>query len=699
MPAIAHQNKILGNTSGGGSTIKVTTSESILYGQTVTLTDGTTTMSGTFSGTGECEFTGVMMTGTVTASSGGASTSINVPYFGVYTMSLAFFSATITVTYSGGTCTCVGNGESYTASGSPYTFTVHGAATYTITNTIDGISKTDTVTITTDGQSESVSIEFGTINVTYDNDFRGATVTCSQGGTSISKVAPSGGNTMSFYPPTTGNWTISGNVGGTVYGTTANVTSLSTPVPVNLETIPDGSTATPTDVVQTWLACAGIKDKAYTTLSQVIGDSETFNALLGDSNACAYMARSTTFASTLCADQYSMNLIGQYDVCCDALLADSTWASAIANSTYFESVLNVKVPVMTSNTTPEGEAFCNTVASGYAAYEAFNKLSGAYNMYTSTSLFEGYVPETEWIGYKFTSPVKICRVDYKNSQYASNVKFYFEGKNDADADWTRISGELTAATSDAWTTFVFPNSSAFNSNRCLYTAGQAGTQGGANIPNVREIQFYGRIPSSEKIHGGNGDTFYHIVDGNHVPVTDPATLDVGTYTIYSNGLAKDPNNLSNDYGKQVRICPNTKEIVVRPDNALYWWGYESSNLEDMTSANGWSRTNVTLSAPTHDNQYISIGSSSGWQGVGSKTTMSASKIHTVAQGVSGSGFNYVLAYTNNKALSSATDTNETTYLDTTLKHQVYTLASTKTAYIYEYAGTSRYAKILALWTK
>ena len=337
MPAIAHQNKILGNTSGGGSTILVTTSESTLYGQTVTLSDGTTTLTGTFSNAGECEFTGVMMVGTLTATSGTASTSINVPYFGVYSIILSLFSATITATYpedKGATCTCTGNGESYTASGSPYTFTVHGAGEYRVTATLDGKSITDVIQITTDGQSETATINFGTIVVTYDNAFRGLSITCTKDSSVYTKTAPSSGNTMYFYPNITGNWVISGTVSGTSYSKTANVTSLSTSVSVSLETVPDGKTTTPTDDIEKWLQCGQITGKSYTTLSQVLDDAETYERLLADSNACDYMARSTTWASTICADSDAMMRLGKYDYACYVLRANNTWNTAINNSSY-----------------------------------------------------------------------------------------------------------------------------------------------------------------------------------------------------------------------------------------------------------------------------------------------------------------------------------------------------------------------------
>ncbi|MBR2555111.1 MAG: hypothetical protein IKE94_09650 [Aeriscardovia sp.] len=360
-----------------------------------------------------------------------ATVSVTVDDVKEYQINDAHYSFTLSV-YApvSSTVRVSATGESYVATGTgstPVVFALHKASTaYSILVTLDGFSKSTQITTpAASGGSQSVTIEFGTINVTYENAFRGVSITCVQAAMTITKTAPSAGNTMTFYPPLTGQWTISGTVGGTPYSTTANVTSLSTPVSVNLETIPDGSTATPTDDIQKWLACAGIKDKSYTTLNEVLADSVTYNALLGDSNACAYMKRSTTWTTDICADQYAMNLLGQYDTACDALLSDSTWTTALNNSSYW----------------------------------------------------------------------------------------------------------------------------------------------------------YGHTDSGVLIHGGNPtyDSFYRIVDGNHVPVTDPSLLDAGTYTIYSNGLAKDPDNLSNDYGKTVRICPNTKEIVVRPDNAIYWWGYKGSD--------------------------------------------------------------------------------------------------------------------------
>ena len=492
MPAIAHQNKILGNTSGGGSTILVTTSESTLYGQTVTLSDGTTTLTGTFSNAGECEFTGVMMVGTLTATSGTASTSINVPYFGVYSIILSLFSATITATYpddKGATCTCTGNGESYTASGSPYTFTVHGAGEYRVTATLDGKSITDVIQITTDGQSETATINFGTIVVTYDNAFRGLSITCTKDSSVYTKTAPSSGNTMYFYPNITGNWVIGGTVSGTPYSKTANVTSLSTSVSVSLETVPDGKTATPTDDIEKWLACGQITDKSYTTISEVLNDSTTLLALISDNNAVDYMVRSTTWASDVCADSTAMTDIGANNYCADTLLSDATWASAIANSTYFESVLNVKVPTMTSDTTPSGKVTGSSTSGGfyYTPYHAFDgNPSTFWFTYSQTT--------DNWIEYEFTEDVTVYATKVSFGQVSSAHDISIKIQVYDGSDWVDIGSKSSFSPILNQEYFISSPSNMSKKRYRMFVPEVMLVSGGWGI-NPSVIQFYGRASS------------------------------------------------------------------------------------------------------------------------------------------------------------------------------------------------------------
>lgn len=231
--------------AGGGSKIVLTTSELSLIGQTATLTDGVTTLSAEIDNSGKATFEGVTMTGNLTASASDgvntATASLTVPYFGNYTAALSFFSATVTVTFpysNGATCTITDGDTTLSADGSPMAFSIPNTGTWTATCTLDGIAKTQNFVITTDGQTESHTFSYGTINLTYSNEFRGLSLTCTDGVTTITKTAPISGNTMSFYPPNTGTWTISGIYSGVTYSSgSITVSSLSTAVSATIQTL------------------------------------------------------------------------------------------------------------------------------------------------------------------------------------------------------------------------------------------------------------------------------------------------------------------------------------------------------------------------------------------------------------------------------------------------------------------------------
>lgn len=482
-------------SAGGGSKVVVSTAEASLIGTVCTLAQGGDSYSATFDSLGVAIFEGVTLTGTVTiTATDGQSTAtrtLEIPYFGNYTQTISFFSATITATFpadKGATCTCDG----VTASTSPYTFTVGAAGTYSVVCTLDGVNKSVSVPITTDGQSESVNFTFGTINLTYDNAFRGLTITCVNGGTTISKTAPISGNSMSFYPPSTGTWTISGVYSGYTYTTSATVTALGTAVSCQLQTIPDGKTVTPVNNIQKWLNCGGIFDKVtYTTLADVLADSTTLLALMSDNNAVDYLVRSTTWASGVTANSTAMTDIGANNYCANTLLDDATWCDAICNSTYFESVLNVKVPTMTSNTTPSGECITSNEQPAYRAYNAFD--SSVYSTIWAT--VNGHTTN-EYVGYDFGSAVKVSRVGIINSCY--NSAYYNQGVQDFEikgsddnSTWHSVyTGKATQATSTSQTFEYFD----FNSDDAYryWIILCKNNYGASDAIVINQLQFYGR---------------------------------------------------------------------------------------------------------------------------------------------------------------------------------------------------------------
>ena len=215
-------------------------------GSTVTVTcPDSSTITPTAAGAGhwECDVPsyGTYVIHSVLSGQGDATVSLTVDDVKEYHVTDNHYDHTINVTAPSGATIRITNGsETYTgtATGSSQAYVVHTASsTYTVSATLDGNTKSDTVTSSaTTGQSSSVTIEFGTITVTVDADFvtAGASISCVSGGTSC--TAKTAASTLTFRPPSTGTWTISGTISGKTYTADATVSSLSTAVSVSLKT-------------------------------------------------------------------------------------------------------------------------------------------------------------------------------------------------------------------------------------------------------------------------------------------------------------------------------------------------------------------------------------------------------------------------------------------------------------------------------
>ena len=397
----------------------------------------------------------------------------------------------------------------------------------------------------------------------------GVTITATKGG--VTKTGTSiGNNQYEISVDSSGTWTISDGTNTATVTVTAQTTYYLT------LGVPDGSTVTPTDDIQTLLNCANIWDKSYTTLTELLADSTSLQAVISSNNAIDYLVRSTSFAKanalvptmtsnttpegecfadssdgsdlpykafdgndasgsrwisnvargTACYVGYkftsavkcvkakvipnvltstikyqasndgtnwtdissaesnissehetvlsptidyqyyrlyltnqtgslskggqiitlqfytengltdnatAMSYIGLNNYASNTLLGDATWCSAICNSTYFESVLNVKVPTMTSNTTPSGECFGSSYKdSSSDYYKAFDGDNSTY----WTCATADRSPTYSYIGYSFITTIKICKIFIK-SRNDINMEFKFEGSNDKTT-WVEI---------------------------------------------------------------------------------------------------------------------------------------------------------------------------------------------------------------------------------------------------------------------
>lgn len=153
---------IMGIRRGGGSGCTLTVTG--VANDTATLTKGSKTYTKTFDSSGKAVFKG-LSGGTWTAgmSNGTESTSRNVNIVADYAVTLAYFTATIAVTWPvGSTCTCTNGSTVLTApdtSGS-YTFTVTNTGTWTVSCTNGTENASTTVSITADGQSANVKLAY-----------------------------------------------------------------------------------------------------------------------------------------------------------------------------------------------------------------------------------------------------------------------------------------------------------------------------------------------------------------------------------------------------------------------------------------------------------------------------------------------------------------------------------------------------------
>lgn len=309
------------------------------------------------------------------------------------------------------------------------------------------------------------------LTVTCDSGFAGATISCTDGTTTLTATCPSSSPyTVIFKIPNGGTWIVSSG---------SNSTTVVISDTATLHQIPTGSTATPVNDIQTWLHCANIWNKTYTTINQVLADTSTLLALISSNNAADYMARSTNWASSVCANATAMGYIGNNDYCANKLLANSTWLNAICNSAYFESVLNVKVPTMTGYTTPSGVVSGTTEYNYNYLWYAFDKNSskGAYCNVTNADIIYQFPTAKKIYKWVFTSLIAAF-----GTQYIPNSATLYGSNN--GSSWTQL-GSLTGFSSSVITkTLILSGATAYKYYKTTVNASDGS--------GAEEIQYYGR---------------------------------------------------------------------------------------------------------------------------------------------------------------------------------------------------------------
>ena len=388
---------------------------------------------------------------------------------------------------SGSTITVSGGGETLTATstGVEHAFYVHKkSTTYTITVELNGATKSDTFTTTTEsGLISSYNFKFGTINVNLWSQFIGKDIRCFKSN-AINETKQSSTTSLTFNVPVTGYYSILGYyASNNIYSTSATVTDLDTPVNVDLVYYDKYADENPNDV-QSWLASAGIFDSEYTTLSEVLADTDLLWDLLENDKSLQYLRASTSWATDICNNYDAMFHINASLDALDILGGfggSSVWADAIQASIYRTS--SSQVPTMTSNTDPSGECFASSESSSsYDAWKAFDSNSSSTQWRASGTTVPSYV------GYKFENPAFITSVKLQcSSDTYSASKFKIQASNDGE-EWVDVSEEFTTAIPTTLTEYNL-----INPGNYLYYRLYIISLSGSAAARIRHIELYNTV--------------------------------------------------------------------------------------------------------------------------------------------------------------------------------------------------------------
>ena len=162
---------MVGGGGGSGATLVVSSPANV----SVTVSKGDKSYTKNSGSLGSSTFKGLATgTWTVTISGNGQTATKTIVITADYAITIAFFSATINITYPANSNCVVTNAGGQTVasdtntgtSAKTWTATANATGTYTVTATAtdgSGKTKSTTVSITTDGQSESVTLVYETV--------------------------------------------------------------------------------------------------------------------------------------------------------------------------------------------------------------------------------------------------------------------------------------------------------------------------------------------------------------------------------------------------------------------------------------------------------------------------------------------------------------------------------------------------------
>jgi len=230
---------------------------------------------------------------------------------------------------------------------------------------------------------------------------------------------------------------------------------------------------------------------------------------------------------------------------------------------------------------------------------------------------------------------------------------------------------------------------------------------GVNIPTSASL--IATVQQTVTIYSAKEDTIsYTDIDGATQTITFASgeTSKQVTITINPNGssitftssVAKNPDNLSQDYSKTFTITTSTTELYLMPENTLYWWGYNSATnpIIALNSSDGW---DITSSGYTFNKNNVSASGTQGYAAVGATDKISSTKFHGIGFGNGYWGPNNLIILKGKQIKTSATWSKYTSF-NTTISHvEVVPDDNDEYNFATSYGGTSQAWNwtIYALW--
>ena len=264
-----------------------------------------------------------------------------------------------------------------------------------------------------------VELHGAIISVTTDEEtLIGMDVILMKDNTIIETKVFDNNGTCSFIIQESGDYTISSSDG--TYSVSESVTITNDDIvnkiafPIDIIILLNGDTVLPINDVRIWLKCGQVKGKGYTTIEEIMADTDTLFLLMSDENAMKYLTRSTGFADAGCANETFMTYLGQSAYVHNTVLNIDLWKTAIKQSPYKNKVLK-QAELVVGNTYKFG---------GYTWVVAEKSDVSGYAVLQSTGLAAGGWPGYSMSGTLTNAAGSTITLTGANTYYTGNIDGY-----------------------------------------------------------------------------------------------------------------------------------------------------------------------------------------------------------------------------------------------------------------------------------